>query len=167
MGFKIEKRPEPGAAAKGQARPWHFVAAALAMLLLFWGLKQVSMPDYYPCDACQGTGLASCGAPGCVHGKVPCTGPCLKLDTPGWHHMDVAGHSPDELWMVFEHPSGGWSAWNQSHVGDAIELVDGAWTNTGKCKLCNGTGRMPCPVCHGEKKCPICGGEGKLRNWLW
>ena len=170
MGFKVEKRverPEAGPGAKSQAGPWQIAGAVFFLLALCYGLAQAYFPVYDACPACEGTGILSCGAPGCVHGRVPCTGSCLKKDDPGWRHMDVEGHSASDIWMRFDNPDGSWEAWNQNHVGHAIEMVNGRWQDTGNCKLCNGTGRMLCPFCQGKNLCPRCGGTGGLRRWLF
>src|SRR5262245_53219691 len=53
------------------------------------------------CFNCAGAGLVPCRAPGCIAGKVECPGPCLKLSRGTWIHMNVPGHSPNELWIKF------------------------------------------------------------------
>jgi len=112
-----------------------------------------------PCFNCGGTGKTSC--PNGKDGEMDCPGPCLKLSVGEWVHMDVAGHPPTDLWRKFSKGSGGWSAWNQNHVGDIIEYQNGDPVDVGKCKICGGTGKVKCTLCNGtgEITCPIC--EGK------
>jgi hypothetical protein len=131
-----------------------------------WGVKQYVMPEYGPCPVCQGRGVVSCGAPGCDHVFVPCDGPCLKKSTPGWRHMNVAGHRPSELWMRFDNDDGTWVAWSQAHIGQVIEKVDGRWVNKGKCPVCGGKGVKPCPRCHAGLACTRCAGTGRIRRWF-
>ena len=145
-------------------RDW--ILAALLLCATLWGVKQYLMPEYEVCPACQGSRTASCGAPGCDRGRVPCDGLCLKRDAPGWTHLDVRGHSPDELWMRFYHDDGTWVAWSQAHIGQVIEKVDGRWVNKGTCPICGGTGLKPCPSCHGRLACSKCGGAGRFRRWF-
>lgn len=114
------------------------------------------------CFTCNGAGKMACTAPGCKDGKADCPGPCLKLSTPGWHHMDVAGHPPTDLWQSFRDADGGGGrSWNQNHIGEVIEMQNGKPVNIGKCKVCGGTGKVRCPVCFGGGKvlCQTC--EGK------
>jgi hypothetical protein len=120
-------------------------------------------PGEKVCFACDGTGMVKCPAPGCVNGQVDCPGPCLKLSRGTWIHMDVAGHSPNDLWAKFPNQSGlgGYHAWNQNHVGEVIVYQNGEAVNIGKCKICGGTGKVTCSVCKGTGKvtCPICNGR--------
>jgi hypothetical protein len=144
---------------------WILLAVVLCAAVV-WGVKQYVMPDYRVCPTCQGQRWLSCGAPACTHGRVPCDGSCLKRDAPGWVHMNVSGHSPDELWMRFDNDDRTWTAWTQAHVGQAIEKVDGRWVNKGVCPKCQGTGAMPCPSCHGRLACGRCAGVGQVRGWF-
>ena len=83
--------------------------------------------------------------------------------------MTVAGHSLEELWQKFPSQTGiGWQAWNQDHLGDAIEYQNGKAINLGKCKLCVGTTRVPCAICQGQGQvtCPICNGK-KIVSLSW
>ena len=120
-------------------------------------------PGEKDCFACKGEGIVACRAPGCVNGQVDCPGPCLKLSRGVWVHKNVAGHDPSELWQEFpdaDGRGGGWS-WNQNHVGEVIQYQNGKPVNIGKCKLCNGTGKVTCSACKGTGKqtCPICNGK--------
>jgi hypothetical protein len=161
MGWKVE-RPKP----KTEVPGWlGALIIVVALVGVYWAAKQLAFPTFHPCEACEGTGILSCGAPGCVHGKVRCPGSCLKKDDPGWFHMEVAGHSPDDLWMRFDNDDGSWQAWNQNHIGDSIVKVNGQWTDEGKCQICGGTGLAPCPVCHAKKLCEVCDGTGRVRDW--
>jgi hypothetical protein len=111
----------------------------------------------------SGKGMVKCMAPGCVAGRVDCPGPCLKLDRGEWIHMDVPGHPPTDLWQQFFNQSGlgGYQAFNQNHVGDVIEYQNGVAVDTGKCKVCGGTGKVACSFCNGTGQvvCPICSGK--------
>src|SRR4051812_24957315 len=51
------------------------------------------------CFQCNGKGVFACAAPGCKSGVVDCPGPCLKLSQGKWEHMQVEGHSPNDLWQ--------------------------------------------------------------------
>jgi hypothetical protein len=141
------------------------LTAAAFVLFTIWTVKQIAFPVFDICDDCKGTGALSCGAPGCVNGKVPCPASCLKKDDPNWQRLVVEGHDPDELWMRYYDDDGGMHAWAQDHIGELIEKVDGHWVDKGTCPVCHGTGWAPCPVCHGGKACPRCDGTGKLRHW--
>lgn len=118
-------------------------------------------PGEKVCFACEGTGLVKCMAPGCVDGKVDCPGPCLKLDRGEWVHMAVAGHPASDVWQKFYQSDGGWTAYNQGHLGHVIVMENGRAVDSGPCKICGGTGKVTCTVCNGTGKvaCPICGGK--------
>ncbi|HXE42279.1 MAG TPA: hypothetical protein VN516_04570 [Candidatus Baltobacteraceae bacterium] len=75
--------------------------------------------------------------------------------------MDVDNHPATDIWQKFTKGSGGWSAWNQNHVGDVIEYQNGDPVNVGKCKVCSGTGKVKCTLCNGtgEINCPLCDGK--------
>lgn len=125
-----------------------------------------SDPDAPPpgekiCFACQGAGTVKCTAPGCVNGMVDCPGPCLKLDRGVWVHLDVPGHPPTDLWQKFYQSDGSYVAYNQSHVGHVIMMINGRAVDTGPCNICGGTGKVPCSVCKGTGRvvCPICDGK--------
>jgi hypothetical protein len=172
VGFKVEKRKpegeEAGPKPKRGMGPLQMVFGLFFTLFVAWSIEQLYFPMFDDCDFCGKTGALACGAPDCVNGRVRCTAACLKKDDPGWQHMDVAGHSPNELWMRFDNDDHGWKAWSQGHIGELIEKVDGKWVDKGACPVCQGTGRMPCPVCHSSKKCPRCDGAGVTRHWyLW
>jgi len=117
------------------------------------------------CPDCNGTGAASCGAPGCVHGRIMCPNPdCLNLNRGEWTHMHVDGHPDTDQWKVFDLPGGGWEAYSQAHQGHVIQLINGHWTDTGTCPVCHGTLWVECPVCHGKKQCPTCHGKGTIEK---
>jgi hypothetical protein len=113
------------------------------------------------CFQCNGTGKWTCQAPGCKNGQIECPGPCLRLSKGDWHHMDVEGHSPNDVWITFRKASGGTRSWNQNHVGEVIEMQNGEPQNIGKCQICGGKTRVKCAVCQGVGivTCGIC--EGK------
>jgi len=113
-----------------------------------------------PCFKCNGTGTIKC--PVCKNGQVDCPGPCLKASKGVWQHLDVAGHSPNELWQKFYTSDGqGWSAWTQGHIGQVIEMQDGKPVNVGACKICGGAGHVACKTCGGTGTvvCDICDGK--------
>lgn len=118
-------------------------------------------PGEKVCFACKGDGTVRCLVPGCVDGQVDCPGPCLKLSRGVWTHMNVAGHDPSDLWITFTAANGGTMSWNQNHVGDVIEMQNGNPVDTGKCKICGGTGKVKCEVCKGtgQVTCPVCSGK--------
>lgn len=93
---------------------------------------------------------------------MDCPGSCLKLSREIWQHMTVAGHPPTDLWQEFYSSNGRpYGAWNQSHVGDVIEMQNGTPVNIGKCKICGGTGHVLCTKCQGTGiiVCDICDGK--------
>ena len=68
MGWKVE-RPKP----KTEVPGWlGALIIVVALVGVYWAAKQLAFPTFHPCEACEGTGILSCGAPGCVHGKVRC-----------------------------------------------------------------------------------------------
>lgn len=74
-------------------------------------------------------------------GWVPCRATdCLNFGTPGWHHQEVAGHPPTDMWMSWkvEDSSGGVStgSYSQVHIGDLIK----EGKDVGPCPVCKGTG---------------------------
>jgi hypothetical protein len=113
------------------------------------------------CFACNGKGTVPCPAHGCKNGQVDCPGPCMKLDSGRWVHMDVPGHDPSELWMKFQETGGSWQAWSQHHVGEVVVMQNGKAVNIGRCKICGGTTKVNCPLCKGSgtQVCNVC--EGK------
>ena len=69
-----------------------------------------------------------------------CPGNCLKPSTPGWKPGD---HGLN--WITFRYRTSsesGWKVWSEKHMGEVIEFPGGIPTNMGKCKICNGTGRI-------------------------
>jgi hypothetical protein len=138
----------------------------LLALVLLWGGKQLLFPHTEPCETCEGGGAAACGAAGCTLGRVTCTGPCLRKDMPGWQTANIQGSAPGELWMPFANRDGSIQWVSQNHLGQVMEEVNGSWTLTGLCKVCNGSTRMPCPACQAKKPCPSCNGKGQIRKWF-
>jgi len=118
-------------------------------------------PGEKSCFQCDSTGLVPCRAKGCRNGMIDCPGGCLSLSRGVWTHMNVAGHSPDELWITFKKASGGTYSWSQAHVGEVIVYQNGEPVNTGRCKVCGGTATVPCPACKGQGKqtCELCAGK--------
>lgn len=115
----------------------------------------------YDCLDCAGTGAASCGAVGCVHGYIRCPNHCLQVEEGDWIHMHVDGHSDTDIWKKYNYFGGGYEAFSQAHVGRLITLVNGRWTLGEICPLCHGTGWIKCPACHAANKCDTCHGTGK------
>ena len=120
-----------------------------------------------PCFNCGGTGNIKCRA--CNNGQMECPGNCLKLSKGTWQHLDVAGHDKSELWQKFYASDGRkWGAWNQHHIGEVIEMQNGAPVNVGKCKICGGTTHVPCTTCNGTGMiiCDICDGKKAVpQSW--
>jgi hypothetical protein len=133
--------------------------ACLIAIAFFVGCSRSGGENTKACFNCAGTGQVPC--PNGTNVEIDCPGPCLKLDQGAWVHMDVAGHPATDIWQRFSKASGGWQAWNQNHVGDVIEYQNGDPVDTGKCKVCGGTGKVKCPVCKGTGyvACPICDGK--------
>lgn len=123
-----------------------------------------------PCFQCKGTGTMKCPVPSCVKGQMDCPGDCLKLSTPGWQHLDVAGHGPDELWMYYPDPDGkGWSAYSQKHTGQVVKRKSsGSGTTISICPVCKGTAHVKCTTCKGAGSftCTLCSGSGRVpESW--
>lgn len=112
------------------------------------------------CFQCNGTGTGKCPVAACKNGKAPCPAPCLKPTVGVWEHMNVAGHSPNDVWQKFRMPGGGYQAWNQNHYGEVIAMQNGKPVNVGKCKVCGGSMVVKCQVCNGTgiAPCTLCGG---------
>jgi hypothetical protein len=114
------------------------------------------------CPQCRGTGSGVCRA-GCEHGLRVCPGKCLKASVGKWEHLKVEGHGPNELWQKFT-TAKGYRAWNQSHLGEVVEMRNGDAVLVGKCPVCGGTTKIKCSVCAGEGqvKCLLCNGTGQV-----
>lgn len=121
-----------------------------------------------PCFECKGTGKAKCSVASCKGGQANCPNPCLKPDDGTWVHMTVAGHPATDVWKRFRKRDGSWTAWNQGHAGEVIQMQNGEPTNVGKCTVCGGTTKVKCAVCKGTGKvtCPICEGKKAVpQSW--
>ena len=122
-------------------------------------------PGEKTCFECNGEGIVACTAPGCTNGLVDCPGPCVKLDRGVWGHTRVDGTLSPELWQIvpYKLPDGTTGRYEVSagHVGDVIVYKDGKFSDSGKCEICGGTGKVKCDVCKGTGKatCPVCGGK--------
>jgi hypothetical protein len=120
-------------------------------------------PNEKVCFACKGEGTVACLVPGCVNGQADCPGPCLKLSHGTWIHMNVPGHSPNELWQKYPDLDGrgGYYAFSQNHLGEVVAYQGVRAVSTGKCKVCGGTTKVTCSICKGTGKvtCPICSGK--------
>jgi len=112
------------------------------------------------CTQCQGAGKIPCNAAGCTNGQTDCTGNCLRLNKGVWEHMEVKGHAGIRVWQKFNKAGGGWNAWNDHHLGEVVEYQNGNPVLVGKCKVCDGTTKIPCATCKGtgEITCPLCKG---------
>ena len=140
--------------------------AAWSGLLLLTGVSCSKSADATTertkvCFQCNGTGTMKCPAPGCQNGQVDCPGSCLKLSRGKWIHMDVTGHPPTDLWQKFSNADGTYTAWNQNHIGQIIQMQNGKAVNVGNCPVCGGTGHVKCSVCKGtgEAVCTLCDGK--------
>lgn len=116
------------------------------------------------CPTCLGDGKLKCSDRTCVNGQKDCPGPCLKLSQGVWEHLNVPGHGPNELWQRFNFADGRWTAWNQTHVGQVIEMQNGKPVNMGRCRVCGGKAKVTCDLCKGagEVVCPTCKGAKYL-----
>jgi hypothetical protein len=142
------------------------LGGVLLALALLWGAKLLVFPNTDPCPTCDGGGAAACGATGCELGRVACTGPCLRKDTPGWQTANLPNSAPGQLWKPYYNRDGSIQWVSQNHLGQVMEEVDGVWKLGGPCQVCNGSQRMPCPACQAKKPCPTCNGKGKIRRWF-
>lgn len=144
----------------GKGLGW-LAAACLLMLACYWsGAAESASAAVKKCFACNGTGLSKCVAPGCVKGQIDCPGPCLKLSYGKWVHMYVDGHDTNELWQVFQTRAGS-KAFNDKHIGEVVVLTNGEAINLGKCSICDGASKVPCPACQGKGSavCAMCNGQ--------
>lgn len=149
---------------------WTFLPGILTSLLLLCSCRKAGETvgdigstgeKMKTCFQCNGTGTMKC--PDCRDGYVDCPGQCLKLTQGNWVHMEVAGHPPTDLWQKFEMPGGGgWTSFNQNHVGHVIAFKNGDWVDTGRCPICRGSGKIECSKCKGtgEITCTVCDGKG-------
>jgi hypothetical protein len=117
------------------------------------------------CFECKGEGGMPCIAPGCTNGLLDCPGPCVKLDKGIWGHTRVDGKPSDELWQIVSYklPGGKSGRYEVSagHAGDVIVFKDGKFSDSGKCTVCGGTGKVKCDACKGTGRvtCPVCSGK--------
>jgi hypothetical protein len=130
-----------------------------------WGLAVTAGAADEPmkeCPQCRGTASSPCRA-GCDHGQRICPGKCLKASVGKWEHLKVEGHHPSELWQSFKTAKGS-RAWNQSHLGEVVEMRDGDAVLVGKCPVCGGTTKIKCSACTGagQVKCLLCDGSGQV-----
>lgn|GEM_PF-3020404 len=120
-----------------------------------------------PCFQCKGVGKTTC--PYCVKGLMDCPAPCLKASTPGWQHLNVPGHKPEELWMKYPDDTGsGYQAWSQDHIGQVVKRKDGRATIVETCPMCKGKAKLTCGTCNGASQmiCNICTGTGVVpESW--
>jgi hypothetical protein len=157
-----------------KTKVWIFLPGVLALVLVLCSCRKAgeAVGDIGPtgekmkaCFQCKGTGKMKC--PDCRDGFVDCPGDCLKLTQGEWVHMKVDGHPSTDLWHKFE-VQGGFTAFNQDHVGHIIKSINGDWIDSGKCPICHGTGKVECPKCKGtgEVTCTICDGKGVVpESW--
>jgi uncharacterized protein YlaI len=134
---------------------------SIACLSAFAAEPSAPIEKTKPCFQCNGTGKMKCPAPTCQKGEVDCPGSCLQLTKGTWVHMEVAGHPPTDVWQKFNKSGGGWTAYNQNHVGHIIQMVNGEATDVGVCPVCHGKAKVKCTLCNstGEVVCSLC--EGK------
>jgi hypothetical protein len=78
--------------------------------------------------------------------------------------MEVKGHASIRVWQEFKNASGSWSAWNDHHLGEVVQYVNGESVLAGKCKVCGGTSQATCTTCKGTGKavCPSCQGRKQV-----
>jgi hypothetical protein len=135
----------------------------LGLWLAFAGRAWAVDEPTKECPQCQGTGQRACQA-ACDKGLRNCPGKCLKLSVGRWEHLKVEGHAPTELWQKFPKKKGGYSAWNQNHVGEVVEIRDGEPVLAGKCPVCGGAAKIKCSACEGtgQAKCLLCAGTGQV-----
>jgi hypothetical protein len=114
------------------------------------------------CPECQGTGARSCPAPGCLSGRAPCRGDCIKRDNPNWQISSNPHFPPNTLTLRYQNEDGSAAEVSQSHVGQTMTVVNGRWSLGGPCAVCGGTNRMICPACSGKLVCPVCKGKKEV-----
>lgn len=132
------------------------------MVLLFAAWGRAADEPMKECPQCRGAGTGVCRS-GCDHGARRCPGKCLKASVGKWEHLKVEGHDPSELWQKFPTATG-YRAWNQSHLGEVVEVRNGDAFLMGKCPVCGGTTKVKCTICDGTGavKCPLCAGSGQV-----
>ncbi len=142
------------------------LAAVLGLVAVGAAIKIAVSREDVVCEACEGSAATACGAAGCEHGTVSCTGACLRVDMPGWQQRNVPSFPPALLWMKFTDADGAEIFVSQAHLGDVVESRSCRWTLAGRCPTCQGKTRVACPACQGMKPCPDCSGKGTLRKWF-
>lgn len=112
------------------------------------------------CFDCAGAGELVCNALGCKDGWGACPGHCVRLSEGKWEHMHVEGYSDEDVWLILTNEDATRVAVNQVKVGNLMELQNGKWVDTGKCKVCGGTTKVKCSACRGSGRllCTVCEG---------
>lgn len=133
------------------------VVAIVIILCVLWAAKDGLAQKPYPDPPLT---LVDDSVPKTVkvaseNGWVACPGECLKLATPGWHHQNVAGYAPSDVWMTYTFTDAqgkSWSAYSQRHIGHIIRSYpDKAAVDTGICPICKGTGWVRKDNTHASK----------------
>lgn len=138
------------------------LAAIVGSVLVVGGIWFFVPRETKLCPTCLGTGAQSCGAPGCVNGRGPCSGSCLKREDPNWRVTTNPHFGPNTLTLVFYNDDGSYGEVSQQHVGQTMTKANGVWSLGPNCTLCGGTTRVACPSCGSKQRCPICRGKGEI-----
>jgi hypothetical protein len=114
------------------------------------------------CPVCSGTKNQDCKV--CTAGKLPCPGPCVKLDTSG---RTDKPEKPGWILITYVDQNGKRrkSSCSPGHIGDVWHYTNGIKPQ-GKHAQCNGTSFIPCTTCTaaGVVPCPECSGTGSLSD---
>ncbi|CAN5488129.1 hypothetical protein BH10CYA1_BH10CYA1_23870 [soil metagenome] len=96
--------------------------------------------DFPPLKNFIGDSAAQTVGAAAKKGWAPCRGSdCLNFGTSGWHHEEVAGHPPTDMWMSWkvENDEGTRTgSYSQAHIGELIK----EGKDVGPCPVCKGSG---------------------------
>jgi len=138
------------------------LAVAIGSMLVVGATWFLIPREYQPCSACGATGARSCGATGCVNGRVPCSGACIKREDPNWQVSNNPHFPPNTLTLRYTNQDGSYAEVSQMHIGQTVTMVDGRWNLGQACSLCRGTTRVVCSACGGKLTCPTCKGRQEV-----
>lgn len=93
--------------------------------------------DFPPSKDFIGDSAAQTVSAAAKRGWKPCrNSDCLNFGASGWHHHEMEGHPPTDMWMDFTREDGSGYMYTQQHIGNLIKKG----TDVGPCPVCNGSG---------------------------